>query len=82
MPAKFVNVDRDTVMMFLPDLRDWLPENSMVHFVIEAVEMLDLEKFQTNERGSGSPQYPPSMTGQTHLNSQYFSKIVIVPPCS
>lgn len=61
MPAKFVNVDRDTVMMFPPDLREWLPENSMVHFVIDAVEMLDLEKFQTNERGSGSPQYPPSM---------------------
>ena len=61
MPAKFINVDRDTVMMFPPDLREWLPENSMVHFVIDAVAMLDLEKFQTNERGSGSPQYPPSM---------------------
>ena len=61
MPAKFINVDRDTVMMFPPDLRDWLPENSMVHFIIDAVEMLDLKKIQTNERGSGSPQYPPSM---------------------
>ena len=55
MPAKFINVDRDTVMMLPPDLREWLPENSMVHFVIDAVAMLDLEKFQTNERGSGSP---------------------------
>ena len=48
-------------MMFPPDLREWLPENSMVHFVIDAVEMLDLEKFQTNERGSGNPQYSPSI---------------------
>ena len=61
MLANFVNVDRDTVMIFPPDLWDWLPENIMVHFVIEAVEMLDLEKFQTNERGSGSPQYTPSL---------------------
>ena len=43
MPAKFINVDRDTVMMFPPDLREWLPENSMVHFVIDAVEMLASE---------------------------------------
>jgi len=45
-----------TVMMFSPDLREWLPENSKVHFVIDAVKMLDLEKFQTNERGSRSTQ--------------------------
>jgi len=61
MPAKFINVDRDTVMMFPPDLRDWLPEDSMVHFVIDAVEMIDLEKLHVNEKGYGSPQYPPEM---------------------
>jgi len=48
-------------MMFPPDLRDWLPEDSMVHFIIDAVDMLDLEKFSINNRGSGSAQYPPSM---------------------
>ena len=39
-------------MIFPPDLGDRLPEDSMVHFVIDAVEMFKLEKFQTNERGS------------------------------
>ena len=48
-------------MLFPPDLRDWLPEDSMVHFIIDAVETLDLKKFSVNNRGSGSAQYPPSM---------------------
>ena len=48
--------------MFLPpDLRDWIPENDLVHFVIDAVETLDLRGFSVNKRGSGSPQYPPAM---------------------
>jgi transposase len=61
MGAKFVNIDRETPMIFPPDLRDWLPENSMVHFIIDAVEMLDLKDFTINHRGSGNEQYPPSM---------------------
>lgn len=61
MAAKFINIDRDTPMMFPPDLRDWLPEYSMVHFIIDAVEMLNLQQFSINHRGSGSAQYPPSM---------------------
>lgn len=61
MAAKFINIDRDTPMMFPPDLREWLPEDSMVHFIVDAVEMLDLQKFSINHQGSGSAQYPPSM---------------------
>ncbi len=61
MSATFVTVDRDTPMLFPPDLRDWLPEDSMVHFIIDAVEMLNLQGFSVNNRGSGSPQYPPQM---------------------
>ena len=61
MSARFVNIDRDTPMLFPPDLRDWLPEDSMVHFIVESVDVLDMRGFSINERGSGSPQYPPSM---------------------
>ena len=61
MSENFVNIDRETPMLFPPDLRDWLPEDSMVHFIIDAVGMLDLQKFSINYRGSGSAQYPPSM---------------------
>ena len=61
MAAQFVTIDRETLMLLPPDLREWLPEDSMVHFIIDAVDSLDIQGFIVNERGSGSPQYPPSM---------------------
>lgn len=61
MATKFVNVDRTTPMLLAVDLREWLPADHMVHFLIESVDSLDLRGFQVNERGSGSAQYPPSM---------------------
>jgi transposase len=48
-------------MMFPEDLRDWIPENHLVHFIIEAIEELDTRGFKVNRRGSGSEQYPPEM---------------------
>jgi len=48
--------------MLLPaDLRDWVPEDDLVHFVISAVETLKLPSMHVNARGSGSKQYPPLM---------------------
>lgn len=61
MKAKFVNVDRLTPMLLPQDLREWIPENDMVHFVIEAVEGMHLANLRVNHRGSGSAQYPPTM---------------------
>ncbi|HUW81916.1 MAG TPA: hypothetical protein VMZ31_03850, partial [Phycisphaerae bacterium] len=37
MSARLVNVDRATPMLWPPDLREWVAEDDMVHFVIEAV---------------------------------------------
>jgi len=61
MATRFRNVDRDTPMLLPPDMRDWLPEDHMARFVVEAVESLGLEGFHVNERGSGSEQYPPNV---------------------
>jgi len=61
MAARFVNVDRNTPMLLPPDLRDWIGEDDLVHFVIEAVDRLPLEIFQINHRGSGDEQFPPHM---------------------
>lgn len=61
MPARFVNIDRNTPMLLPPDLRDWLPQDHLVHYVIEAVEALGLNQVQVNERGTGDEQYPPRM---------------------
>ena len=61
MGAKFVNIDRDTPMLLPPDLRDWLPEGHMVHFILDVVQSMDFSGFSVNQRGTGSRQYPPSM---------------------
>ena len=61
MPARFVSIDHDTPMLLPPDLRDWVPEDHLVHFVMDAVGLLDLRAAQINHRGTGSEQYPPSL---------------------
>jgi transposase len=48
-------------MLLPPDLREWVPEDDMVHFVIEAVTGMKLPTLKVNRRGSGSEQYPPKM---------------------
>jgi len=61
MVTRFVTVDRDTPMLLPPDLREWVPEDDMVYFVIEAVAGMNLPTLKINRRGSGSEQYPPKM---------------------
>jgi transposase len=61
MPARYVTVDRETPMLLPPDLRDWVPADHLVHFVIDAVGELDVGMACVNEQGSGSEQYPPAM---------------------
>ena len=61
MAARFVSVDRNTPMLLPPDLREWVPEDDLVHFVIEAVDRLPLESFRVNHRGTGDKQFPPHM---------------------
>jgi len=48
-------------MLLPPDLREWVPEDDMVHFVIEAVTGMNLPTLKINRRGCGSEQYPPRM---------------------
>ena len=61
MATRFVNLDRQTPMFLPCDLRDWVPADHIVHFILEAVEQLPTAHFSVNRRGTGSEQYPPSM---------------------
>lgn len=61
MATRFVNIDRQTPLLLPVDLREWVAEDDFVHFVIEAVEGLDVRAAAVNERGSGSEQYPPGL---------------------
>ena len=59
--SNFVDCDRDQAFLLPPDLRDWIPSDDLAHFVIEAVERVDLGAFKVNHRGTGSAQYHPRM---------------------
>ena len=48
-------------MLLPPDLRDWVPADDIVHFVLEVVDRIPESTFKVNTRGSGSAQYPPHM---------------------
>lgn len=61
MPARFVNVDHDTPLLLPPNLREWVPQGHLVHFIMDAVGELDVRPARVNERGSGDAQYPPAM---------------------
>lgn len=61
MAARFVNLDRLTPMFLPCDLRDWVPADHIVHFILDAVEQIPTEHFGVNHRGTGSEQYPPTM---------------------
>lgn len=61
MAARFVNIDRDTELLLPPDMRQWVKEDHVSRFILEAVEGIDLRSAKINHRGSGSKQYPPSM---------------------
>ena len=61
MATRFVPIDRDTPLLLPPNLRDWVPADHLVHFVLDAVEGLDLRPVRVNTRGTGDAQYPPRL---------------------
>lgn len=61
MPCRVKTLDRETPLLLPPDLRNWVPENHVVHFILDAVDQLPAEFFLFNHRGTGESQYPPRM---------------------
>lgn len=61
MSARFKPVDREQPFLMPPDLKEWIPANHIVHFTIEAANMVPTNRFVVNERGSGDEQYHPQM---------------------
>ena len=58
---KFVFSDRTQPYLLPPDLREWLPEDDLAHFVVAAVERVPMNAFRVNSRGTGSAQYHPRL---------------------
>ena len=63
MAQNFIDCDREQAFLMPPSLRDWLAEDHLAWFVIEAVGRLDLRAFYAAYRadGHGRAAYEPSM---------------------
>jgi hypothetical protein len=63
MPQNFIDCDREQAFLMPPSLREWLAEDHLAWFVIDAVGRLDLRAFYAAYRadGHGRAAYEPSM---------------------
>src|SRR5918995_67364 len=63
MAQNFIACDREQELLLPPSLREWLPENHLAWFVIEAVAQLDLAAFYAAYRadGPGRAAHDPAM---------------------
>ena len=53
--------DRDQPFLLPPDLKDWLPEDDLAHFIVAAAERVRLGTFWTNPQAGGKPQHHPRL---------------------
>ena len=62
MPQNFIEAHREQGFLLPPDVREWLPEDHLAWFVIEAVADMDLADFYAAYRadGHGRAAYEPS----------------------
>lgn len=61
MSASVANLDRQTPMFLPGDLREWMPADHLVHFLLNAVGQIPIGHFHLTKRGTGSERYPPTM---------------------
>src|SRR3954467_1182702 len=63
MGQRFVACDREQSFRMPPDVREWLPENHLAWFVIDAVGEMNLDAFYAAYRvdGRARPAYDPAM---------------------
>lgn len=59
--AKFKEFDRSQGFLLPPDLREWVPDDDLAHFVVAAVERVEIAAFKVNWRGTGKAQYHPRL---------------------
>ncbi len=63
MPQNFLPCDREQELLLPPSLREWLPEDHLAWFVLDAVEEIDLSAFYGAYRrdGWGRAAFEPQM---------------------
>ena len=59
--SNFRDYDRSQGLLLPPDLRDWVADDDLAHFIVEAVEHVDMAAFSVSRTGCGKAQYHPRM---------------------
>jgi transposase len=57
----FRDYDRSQRLLLPPDLRDWVADEDLAHFIVAAVERVDISAFHVSRTGSGKAQYHSRM---------------------
>ena len=63
MAQNFIGCDREQALLLPPSLREWLPEEHLAWFVLDAVDEVDLAAFYAGYRddGWGRAAHDPAM---------------------
>ena len=57
----FIDYSKDQLFLLPPSLNDWVSDDDLAHFILEAVEHVDMSAFHISRTGSGKAQYHPRM---------------------
>src|SRR5215210_7716307 len=63
MAQNFIACDREQALLLPPSLREWLPQDHLAWFVLDAVDAMDLKAFFAGYRrdGWGAAAHDPAM---------------------
>lgn len=53
MGYNFLKADRNQLLLLPPSLSEWLPEDHLAYFILDAIEEMDLEQFYAAYRSDG-----------------------------
>lgn len=59
--SNFRDYNRSQRLLLPPDLKDWVADDDLAHFIVEAVERVEVHAFHVSRTGSGKAQYHPRM---------------------
>ena len=59
--TNFRSYDRSQRLLLPPDLNEWVADDDLAHFIVEACERVDMHAFHVSRTGSGKAQYHPRM---------------------
>ena len=78
MAQNFIGCDREQELLLPPSLREWLPEEHLAWFVLDAVAEMDLAAFYARYRddGWGRAAHDPAMTVYAYAIGVHSSRAI------